>query len=255
MSLPRKPSTSFALPLALVEEPGTCSVLRLVEACGLRHEQQVLVVDAAEPWRDGFGFLSEEGRGFPAQRSRQEPHRVFVRVALEPFEILNLRPGLLSGADQTAAARDDGRVTCRVDSGGAAEISNGRFSLKAPMEISPGLDAPGPVLGFRIGKGPWRGRSFIDSRRRVVQARGELLEEGPLRAVYRYHVELEGEGRYEAVVTVDAGALFARIDEEFQAGCGDQLVWDFTGADLPSRLCLLEIPIPARRRWRQAPSR
>lgn len=74
----------------------------------------------------------------------------------------------------------------------------------------------------------------------MQSARGELVENGPLRVVYRFCAEFAPDGFYTATVTVDRGQPFAAVDEEFQAGSGDQVVWDFSGGDLPEEFYLLD---------------
>lgn len=233
------------MPLAL--EAGLDPVLKLAEQCGLGHEWQVLVAEVPTSYGELAGFLSEDGRFFAAQRSRQDPQAVFFGLPLAPFESLALRP--CPGRPESAGFgyEGSGTVSFHAESNRIGVISNGKFSLKvlladdaAAQSGRPSMRASGPIIGFKIGDGPWRGGAFVDSRRIVVAQRGEMLERGPIRSVYRYRVEFEGEGFYQAIVTVDANACFARFDEAFHAGCGDQVVWDFCGADLPRELYALD---------------
>lgn len=214
-------------------------MISMTEFCGLKHESQVVAFNVAVTMPELFTLKANDGRLFFGQRSAQRPGVAFVKIGLNPFETLDLfldlemvLPNLVEGA-------------CRVKRGEAeAEIGNGHFRLKVSLgedaSVRSGFETPGAIRSFRIEDGAWRGSMFFDSRRYVKSSRGEILEEGPIRVVYRYRVEFEGDGFYEATVTVDAGQIFVRIEEEFSAGSGDQLVWDFSGADLPKSLYTLD---------------
>lgn len=216
------------------------SVWRWVEACGLRHQRQVLsllVKDAAVQ-----GFCDAGGNRIPGQRSRECAEKFFVFRGLEPFEAVELHP-----AREHGPLLDD--AVSFHSSGELGVITNGRFSLEVWLgdEVAGISDrvVAGPIVRFRIGDGGWRGVNFLETRRRVLSRTGTVVEEGPIRLVYRYRVNFEGEGFYEAEVTVDAGAVFARVDERFelgksQAGCGDQVVWDFAANDLPKNFYALD---------------
>lgn len=228
------PITSNA-PLT-ISASGTDPVIQIREACGLRHESQVIELAMGDSESEVFTLESGDGRCFPGQRSRQHPGVAFVKLGLEPFEDLRLV--------RSKASFGLGKSACRVERGERTVIENGFFSLEVRLgvdfSIRSGFATSGPIQRFRIGQGPWRGGTFIDSRREVISSQGEILEEGPVRVVYHYRVEFGGCGFYEATVTVDAGQTFAKIDEEFSAGSGDQLVWDFCGEDLPSDLYVLD---------------
>jgi hypothetical protein len=212
--------------------------IEIAEFCGLKHEIQILELAIASTASRLFSLKSADGRMFPAQRSVQRPEIVFVQLALDPLESLQLT------VESGDADLMGGFVPCCVERGDVAVITNGRFSLEVSLGIDPsrrsGFLTPGPISRVRIGEGAWRGGSFIDSRREVQSSHGEILEEGPLRVVYRYRVEFAGKGFYTALVTVDAGQIFARVEEEFSAGSGDQVVWDFSGADLPVEIYTLD---------------
>ena len=210
--------------------------LSIREAVGLAHEPQVIEV----PLPAGTPVLREEHGGalHPAQPSSRRPGHGFLRVALEPGQALSFVP-----AEKTVEVPDPVTVS---ESAEAWRVGNGRFELellageKALGPEAAGSPLSGPVLRMRIGAGPWRGRTFLDTARPARGWKAEWRERGPLRAVYRCRIDLAGDGFYEVVLTVDAGADFARVEETFSAGAADQIVWDFAGADLPERLGLLD---------------
>ena len=214
------------------------------------------------------------------QRSALNPEYCFVEAGLDPFQQLTLIPAKSGDHTENPNPRNPaahpGAVSFRNLGTGLGVISNGLFSLEVPFlgghegdvafrggrssrnarlkssegssptgvaGAPPSSEVPaflGPVCRIRVGDGPWRGRTFIDSRRPVQSWMGELLEEGPLRTVYRFSAGFAQEGFYRATVTVDRGQLFAVIEEEFQAGSGDQVVWDFADEDLPEEFYLLD---------------
>ena len=194
-------------------------MLTIREYCGLAHERQVVRVEGLPADSSGWMRARETGELFAVQGC-------WVEVALEPFQTLTLEPA-------PDAADDFPNVTV-VDS----VISNGVISLDVPMGEGAELSS-GPVRRMRAGEGPWRGRTFFDTRRAVRHWRGAMIERGPVRAIYKLRVDFEPEGFYEATITVDRGQTMAVIEEEFQAGSGDQVVWDFAGADLPHEMYLL----------------
>ena len=210
------------------------------ECCGLSHERQIIRVSwpgslAGEGLRDSIS-----GKFMRHQRSLLEPESVFVELELDPFQQIEL-----VAADAEDGAGDAFDVSIRDLGNRAGLISNGLFSLEVPLgrhiwTSPPGFDAPGPIARMRVGDGPWRGHCFFDTRAAMTATRGDILENGLLRVLYRFHAEFAGGGFYTAHVTVDRGQCFAVIEEEFQTGSGDQLVWDFSGEDLPGEFYLLD---------------
>ncbi len=236
------PSPVHSLSSSLLEpiESASGPMWRWVESCGLRHEQQVLSLRVRDEWGDGF--CDAKGNRAPSQRSLEFPEKVFLLRGVEPFEAVEIRP-------VTEQWPVQGETVSFRRSGEVGVLTNGRFSLEVWMgnEQAAPLDRglTGPIIRFQIGDGAWRGTSFLDTRRKVVSQEGTVVEEGPIRLVYRYRVGFGGGGFYTAELTVDAGALFARVDEHFepgasQAGCGDQVVWDFTADDLPKAFYALD---------------
>lgn len=99
---------------------------------------------------------------------------------------------------------------------------------------------PMPVQRVRVGDGPWRGKTFFDTRQPVRSISSVLLESGPLRTVVRYQAVIGSSQSYAALLTFDAASDFIEIDETFSADRGDQIVWDFAGEDLPDELHRLD---------------
>jgi hypothetical protein len=121
-----------------------------------------------------------------------------------------------------------------------AELGNGRFRLRLNVGegTSTGGIHPGPLGAVAIGSGTWRGRSFLDTRAETCTWSSRWLEAGPVRCVWQWQANL-GAGQYTCTVTVDAGVDFAQLDEAFSAGAADQVVFDFSGADLPHEAWIL----------------
>lgn len=223
--------------------------LVLREACGLAHEPQVIeiVLPAVAPGR--FVFADRvTGRRWPGQRAAGDGERgyLFVELPARGKLELQLRP---------AEAADDGRLQAREDMPGkAVELSNGLISVRCFLgEDVPSVDeedcASGPVLAVRSADGPWRGRTFFDVRSPVVRRTGRVAEAGGVRIVYQFRAELRNGGWYEAEITLDRGAVLARVRESFGTDEGDQLVWDLSDADLPAELHLLDSTAGMASRW------
>jgi hypothetical protein len=210
------------------------------EACGISHDRQILRIPRIGGQSGGLKN-AETGEPVPFQYSLMDPDSGFAELSLGAFQPLTIVETETPGASEDP---DPGDVTCRITEEGIARISNGMFSL----EVSVGEDRAGsetgwesgPILRFRIGEGPWRGRTFFDLQGRVQSFSGEMLEDGPLRSVYRYAAKLAPGGFYTAIITVDRSQPFAVVEEDFRAGSGDQVVWDFSEKDLPGEFYLLD---------------
>ena len=208
----------------------------------MTHERQVICLTLPPGAGDG-GWLRglETGRRYPFQRSAARADHGFVEVALGPFEELSLVPDNCVPEPADLGAQ----TTCRTDGPQTGVITNGVFILEVPLGIGAttedaAYESPGPVRRFRVGGGSWRGNTFLDTRRALREWRGEWVEQGQVRVVYRFRAAFEREGFYEATITVDAGQPLAVIEERFEAGSGDQVVWDFAGDDLPEEFYLLD---------------
>jgi len=206
--------------------------LRITERLGLTHGPQVIAVLAPAVAADSGWFAAGAAR-LPWQRSRQDSSIAFVALVegLAADCVLELAP--TTGPALTPICTLVGEVA-----------GNGRFRLRlnraGVQGDGPDGMHPGPVLGLAVGAGPWRGGSFLDTRATVQAVSDEILEDGPVRVVWRWRADL-GRGRhYTATVTVDAGLDFARLDESFHAGAADQLVWDFHGDDLAEQAWILD---------------
>ncbi|WP_256762033.1 hypothetical protein [Cohnella sp. WQ 127256] len=155
---------------------------------------------------------------------------------MQPYEELSLIPapeGYIPLSDQrnTIEKTDD-----------RALLSNGKLSLEVPLgkhPISASAHVPGPIYRMQRCGGLWRGCTYLDTRNAPTGCEGTIREHGPLRTVYEYRAEWADGGSYEAVITLDSGQVFARIEETFDTEPGAQLVWDFAGSDLPAEAWVL----------------
>ncbi|GAT32562.1 hypothetical protein TSACC_2961 [Terrimicrobium sacchariphilum] len=202
------------------------------ETTGLSHEEQVLRISfsEAEDFPEVFHFRdAESGRRLPAQRSRQREDEVYLLVAVNAGDELALQ------AEATAPPVPAHAVAMETGER-FIEISNGLHAVRVPRPASGdpvGPFARGPIAGVRIGAGPWRGTTFLDTRGEAGEAAVEIVESGPIRTVIRHRTPIGLTGFHEATLTFDAAADHVRVDEAFEAGSGDQIVWDFTSEDLP----------------------
>ena len=216
--------------------------IEIEEPCGFRHDPQVLEIPIP-PEASAIFVLKDlvGGVRYPVQRSKCDPVKGYLYLGIEPFQKLKLVPD--SKADAPGALAP--AVSIQPSLGNALVISNGTVTLEVLAGSVEVPDEPGdwlvsgPVKRFKREGGPWRGRTFFDVRGHVLSWCGEIEEAGPLRIVYRFRARLSDSGWYSCSVTLDAGQVFARVCEEFQAGSGDQLVWDFSGPDLPIQIDLL----------------
>ncbi len=204
------------------------------EPLGLSHRPQVVEISAPTPLNKCRSIMGTRGA---IQPSRQDPSRAF----------LHLSEGVAAGACLSLTLGDSctGPLRC-TRSAGVMTLDNGRCAIRLPDGDADHYSAdgihPGPVLGVRVGAdaGLWRGSSFLDTRSNHTHLHGDLLEEGPLRAVHRVSINLGDDRWYTCTATLDADADFVRIEESFAAGEDDQVVWDFTGADLPTEVFQLD---------------
>lgn len=209
--------------------------LVLQESLGLSHEPQILDLPWPEGMEGDFALFRDvlSGKEFAGQRSRQNPEAVFVSLQLPAYGEFHLQPepaGAVGGL-------------CVEPSDSGAIISQASYAMEIFGDggvCDYGHYAPGPIRRMRIGSGAWRGGTYLDTRRTVTKITIDFEEQGPLRVVVRYRAELSGEQFYQARLTFDAPVAFVRIDEEFHAGSGDQIVWDFSGRDLPSHFHALD---------------
>lgn len=208
-------------------------LIEINESCGLTHEAQVITLPAPAG-NDRLLVLHDDisGELIPMQRSQQNPNEAFIRLAISPFTHYKLR---LSDAEYphfTPVTISDSRI-----------VSNGQISLRLPTGITGTTTASatsGPIMQLKVADGPWRGQSFFDTKLPVLAQNDCFVEEGPLRVVFSYRVDFGTDKYYQATVQLDTGMNFAHICENFAANPGDQIVWDFAGADLPDMLYALD---------------
>lgn len=235
-------SNSFTTPPVVHLDPAT-NLLNISEFCGLDHERQIVTVACPPdlPKEAQLFSFRDDRSEFPAQRSRQNPKLAFLQLELR------------AGASHRLAARAQApklsghQVSVTPGDKGHSIISNGKWAVelflgewKAKKDAEVTFDAPGPIRRLRLGEGPWRGNSFFETRQPVRRVSSTVLESGPLRIVTEFRAEIGDSQFYTARLTFDAGLDFVRIEEDFNAGSGDQIVWDFTGADLPEEIHLTD---------------
>ena len=217
------------------------SVIR--ESFGLDHERQILAVEySADLPRDARLFSLRDlkmGAEFPAQRSLENPRLAFVQLELRAGKEFQL-------VAQEHPAPVIGEVGLSAN-GGANVVSNGKWAVelflgewRAEDNALPSFQSPTPIRRVRIKDGPWRGSSFFDTRLPVRQVSSTVLESGPLRVVTRFEAHIGPAHSYSARLTFNAGTDFITVEEAFSCDAGDQLVWDFSGADLPEQIHLLD---------------
>ncbi|XID92864.1 hypothetical protein ACF3MZ_31190 [Paenibacillaceae bacterium WGS1546] len=221
------------------------------EELGFAHERQIVKVAVGTAGLPETGWLVATDGGGNGAGGKPVPYQaakdgsgIYLELEAAPYErlILTLAP---EGVDPPSGWRN----SVGAD-GNRARLSNGRIEIEVPLgmggtaESAEGPDAiigaPGPVCRMRKTGGPWRGRSYLDTRRPAARREGAIRESGPLRVVYAYRAEWSGGGWYEAVLTMDAGQRHVRLEESFDTEPGAQLVWDFAGEDLPVEAWLLD---------------
>ena len=215
------------------------------EAFGLDHERQILTVECPIGLLDSSLIFQLRdvvtGKVFPAQRSRQNPDVAFVQVELRAGE--ELRLALL---DELPKASEH-EIQLSTDGDGVAVVSNGKWAVelflgewKRGGDSSSLFQAPAPIRRLRVADGPWRGKMFFDTHQPAREAAGTVLESGPLRTVTQFVARFGTEYAYTAQFTFDAGADHVVVEENFTGDSGDQIVWDFSGDDLPEEIYLLD---------------
>ncbi|MFC4598411.1 hypothetical protein [Cohnella hongkongensis] len=218
------------------------------EELGFAHERQIVTIPVASAGLPETGWLvaAKDGSagGQPVfYQAAKDGSGIYLELEAAPYERLVLTP-----APEGIAPSPGWRNSVRTD-GCRAWLSNGRMELEVPLGTrkadgaaegaDAGIGPPGPVCRMRAPGGSWRGRSYLDTRRPAERWEGTVLESGPLRVVYAYRADWNG-GWYEAVLTMDAGQRHVRLEESFDTEPGAQLIWDFSGEDLPVEAWLLD---------------
>jgi hypothetical protein len=218
--------------------------LVLREGFGLDHRAQVVAFSCPPglPASVENFSLREAASGniFPAQRSRENPAVAFVRLGFTARQEYRL-------SAQTTPTAEYAPITLVRTEDGRTIISNGCWSVdvflgewNATGQDDSLFTAPTPIRRMKSADGPWRGRLFFETHRPVHRATGRLIESGPLRIVTEFEAQMDANHSYLARLTFDAEADHVVIEETFDGHSGDQLVWDFTGADLPEEVYLLD---------------
>ncbi|MDR1191572.1 MAG: hypothetical protein LBK60_07920 [Verrucomicrobiales bacterium] len=221
--------------------PLTDGKIVINEKFGLNHRRQLVTVSVPPGvtkstkllgWRD-----TNSGKILTAQRSRENPTLAFMSVELCADEHYRLAAG---AAVPRLAAPLSVRQNTRKKS---AVISSDTWAVEVFLgewKSAGGGDAPAPVRRVSVSGGPWRGRAFFDTRKPIVSVNARLVEYGSLRVVVEHTAATHDKTIYTARLTFDADSDFIRVEENFDAGSGDQIVWDFSGGDLPTHLHLLD---------------
>ena len=215
--------------------PRVGKVFNFQEPCGFAHDKQVVRLCWPEPLPnlpEVFGLQDKiSGEIFPAQRTRRNADELFVQMALRPGQRIALSPVEEHPKADRPVSVESGRETIEIG-------PEGLWRLR--LAWGSGTDAKGPFRGVCRAGADWKGGTFFDTRRPEGAWKAEFLEHGPVRTVYRYEMRWAGGEIYRARITVDAGQIFAAVEEEFSTEPGDQLVWDFSGSAFPEALFTLD---------------
>lgn len=217
-------------------------VFDFVERLGLGHGPQIVSVTVPAHAPELFTLRDEvTGREFLAQRSRARSNQAFVLLDVQPLAHIHL-----SFDPQANAVTTPSESSVRFDErGDLLELSNGCCALRLTrfpeaVRLS-AAEVPAPIRSVRVEQGSWRGNSFFEIAARTATVQTQILECGPLRVEVRFQYSFEGGGVYQCTVRLDALQRHAEIQERStDCGAADQIVWDFTGDDLPTRFLLLE---------------
>jgi hypothetical protein len=211
------------------------------EACGIRHDLQTVEVDVPSHLPELTELTdANTGRRFLLQKSRRNARKGFLQVEVDAFEHLILEVSKsVCNIEQTTSCfcmKKDEEVAVIGNSLYELEVFIGSQSYSQPASA---YQISGPIIRFRKKGGSWRGKSHFDLHERVISIQGTLVESGPIRMQYSYKVQFET-GYYSAEVTVDAAQHFTKLSEVYHSIEGGQLVWEFSGDDLPSQLLVLD---------------
>jgi hypothetical protein len=107
------------------------------------------------------------------------------------------------------------------------KVPYGEFSPHAPVSA-----VPAPVLRVSRTYGSWVGHGRFSGQVLVEQVRTSIVEEGPLKLVYRIDYTLSGGKSYAVVLTLQAGDTFVTVDEYLHGlRLEDRLAWNFSYHD------------------------
>ncbi len=217
--------------------------LSITEHVGLQHEPQVIEVDIPSGSAEIIKMKDQNsGLWYFVQRSDSNPQKGFLLLDLKPHQKI-----ILSSPEPSSSEELTFSPVRIKQKNKSLIIGNEKYALYLPysggdeIEIQKGQQFPeGPVHKIRVKDGAWRGRTFFDLRSYPDFWESELIEKGPIHTKWHYRLKSADNGLYEMYIVVDAVQEFAQIEENSQFTLGDQLVWDFSGDDLPNEMAFIE---------------
>ena len=122
-------------------------------------------------------------------------------------------PGAFASAAQPAAALQETDPKAET-----FEVGNGLFSVRlaGQKQFDPPVEAssvPGPLRGFKGPDGVWRASSRFVSDAKILNWKGELLEQGPLWKLYRVRFQFDGDRFYEIELKMVVDHPYAYVTE------------------------------------------
>ncbi len=226
MSNPCANSSSAVKPMLSYSANGTLLTFR--EPCGLEHRWQTICVKLADDRMPEYFVMRDRrtGRKFAGQRSLENRQLAFIEFALMPDETLELE------FHDTAPALPKHSVSITED-GEFLVLDNGVIGIQIPTsQQSSGhpCSLTGPVAAIHHSGGKWFGTTYFDTLSPLGETSSKIIESGPLRSVIEFSTS---GGEYTARMTLDARQHHVAMDERFESFEGDQLVWIFSGGELP----------------------
>ena len=175
---------------------------------------------------------------WPGVRKFVKGCTVSIRTHLGPLERKEFLVHYGAGSRDGKRSRDRGtEAISEEEDGHTVVVSNSVFSVRLFREerkLSAGeqsAEVLPPILSVKRGDGPWLGRGILRANGRIVRAKGERIETGPLFNGYRFEYTFADGGSYVMKLRFLAGQDYLLVEEHASDGLEGAFVHSFAGQD------------------------
>ena len=157
---------------------------------------------------------------WPGDRQFVKSCTVSIRTGLAPLEKKEFL--VQYGSEPRDGGRSRDRTATAIaeeEDGDTVTASNSVFSVRlfhGERKFGAGkrpTEAPPPILSVKRGDGPWLARGALRTNTRVIRAKGERTESGPLFNDYRFQYALADAGSYVMKLRFLVGQDYLLVEE------------------------------------------
>jgi len=171
---------------------------------------------------------------WPGVRKFVKGCTVSIRTHLGPLERKEFLVHYGAGSRDGKRSRDRGtEAISEEEDGHTVVVSNSVFSVRlfrGERKLSAGeqsAEVLPPILSVKRGDGPWLGRGTLRTNSRIVRAKGERIETGPLFNDYRFEYSFADGGSYVMELRFLAGQDYLLVEEHAADGTEGAFVYSF----------------------------